>query len=156
MNKSIDYLIQPGGQLTGRMRVPGDKSISHRSVMLGSLAEGVTRIAGLLEGEDVLSTLGAFRAMGVQSEGPRNGNLVVHGVGLHGLKAPPHALDMGNSGTAMRLMAGLLAGQSFDSELIGGLIVQIGDKVFDSSVRTRIQTLRAQLMERGTSYVLQN
>ena len=119
MNKSIDYLIQPGGQLTGRMRVPGDKSISHRSVMLGSLAEGVTRIAGLLEGEDVLSTLGAFRAMGVQAEGPRNGNLVVHGVGLHGLKAPPHALDMGNSGTAMRLMAGLLAGQSFDSELIG-------------------------------------
>ncbi|MBI3574430.1 MAG: 3-phosphoshikimate 1-carboxyvinyltransferase [Gammaproteobacteria bacterium] len=115
----MDYIVQPGGKLTGRIRVPGDKSISHRSVMLGSLAEGTTRVTGLLEGEDVLSTLGAFRAMGVLAEGPDHGKLVIHGLGLHGLKAPKQALDMGNSGTAMRLMAGILAGQAFDSELIG-------------------------------------
>ncbi len=115
----VDYLVQPGGKLTGRIRVPGDKSISHRSVMLGSLAQGTTRVTGLLEGEDVLSTLAAFRAMGVQAEGPAAGNLVIHGVGLRGLKASAHPLDMGNSGTAMRLMAGILAGQPFDSELIG-------------------------------------
>lgn len=99
--------------------MPGDKSISHRSVMLGSLAEGETRVSGLLEGEDVLSTLGAFRAMGVRAEGPDEGKLIIHGVGLHGLSAPKQALDMGNSGTAMRLMAGILAGQAFNSELIG-------------------------------------
>jgi 3-phosphoshikimate 1-carboxyvinyltransferase len=117
--KTIDYIVRPGGKLSGRLRVPGDKSISHRSVMLGSLAEGTTEVTGLLEGEDVLSTLGAFRAMGVQAEGPRQGRLTIHGVGLHGLKAPTQPLDMGNSGTAMRLMAGLLAGQMFDSTLIG-------------------------------------
>jgi len=116
---TLDYSVQPGGKLTGRLRVPGDKSISHRAVMLGSLAEGTTRVTGLLEGEDVLSTLGAFRAMGVRAEGPQKGNLVIHGVGLRGLTAPAHPLDMGNSGTAMRLMAGILAGQAFDSELIG-------------------------------------
>ncbi|MBI3778453.1 MAG: 3-phosphoshikimate 1-carboxyvinyltransferase [Gammaproteobacteria bacterium] len=119
MSKTIDYRVRPGGRLAGRIRVPGDKSISHRSVMLGSLAEGTTRVTGLLEGEDVLSTLGAFRAMGVRAEGPDRGKLVIHGVGLHGLKAPKQSLDMGNSGTAMRLMAGILAGQAFDSELIG-------------------------------------
>ena len=119
LDYKVDYLVQPGGELTGRIRVPGDKSISHRSVMLGSLAQGTTRVTGLLEGEDVLSTLAAFRAMGVRAEGPAAGNLVIHGVGLRGLKASAHPLDMGNSGTAMRLMAGILAGQSFDSELIG-------------------------------------
>jgi 3-phosphoshikimate 1-carboxyvinyltransferase len=119
VSKPVDYIVQPGGKLTGRIRVPGDKSISHRSVMLGSLAEGTTRVTSLLEGEDVLSTLGAFRAMGVLAEGPDHGKLVIHGVGLHGLKAPKQALDMGNSGTAMRLMAGILAGQAFDSELVG-------------------------------------
>lgn len=117
--KTIDYIVQPGGKLTGRVRVPGDKSISHRSVMLGSLAEGKTEVTGLLEGEDVLSTLGAFRAMGVHAEGPTHGRLVIHGVGLHGLHPPSEPLDMGNSGTAMRLMSGLLAGQSFNSVLIG-------------------------------------
>ena len=87
--------------------------------MLGSLAEGETRVTGLLEGEDVLSTLAAFRVMGVRAEGPDKGALIIHGAGLHGLKTPKSALDMGNSGTAMRLMAGILAGQNFDSELIG-------------------------------------
>ena len=115
----IDYHVQPGGTLAGKLRVPGDKSISHRAVMLGALAEGETRVTGLLQGEDVLSTLAAFRAMGVRAEGPDDGRLVIHGVGLQGLKAPVGELDMGNSGTAMRLMAGILAGQKFDSALTG-------------------------------------
>jgi len=115
----IKFEVQPGGRLQGRVRVPGDKSISHRSVMLGALAEGVTEVTGLLEGEDVLATLAAFRAMGVRADGPDEGRLTIHGVGLHGLRAPDGPLDMGNSGTAMRLMAGILAGQAFDCELIG-------------------------------------
>src|SRR5687767_9358177 len=118
-NQKINFVIQPGGKLTGRVRVPGDKSIAHRSGMLGSLAEGTARVTGLLEGEDVLCTLAAFRAMGVRAQGPDQGRLVIEGVGLHGLKAPTRPLDMGNSGTAMRLMAGILAGQAFDSELFG-------------------------------------
>lgn len=116
---SIDYQANPGGKLTGEIRVPGDKSISHRSVMLGALAEGVTTVTGLLEGEDVLCTIAAFRAMGIAIDGPRAGAVRVTGAGLHGLKAPTTPLDMGNSGTAMRLMAGILAGQTFDSTLIG-------------------------------------
>ncbi|HEU5338269.1 MAG TPA: 3-phosphoshikimate 1-carboxyvinyltransferase [Sulfuricaulis sp.] len=119
MSEAIDFHVEPSGKLAGRLRVAGDKSISHRAVMLGSLAEGETHITGLLEGEDVLATLGAFRAMGVRAEGPDQGSLVIHGAGLRGLKPPQQALDMGNSGTAMRLMAGVLAGQAFDSELIG-------------------------------------
>jgi len=115
----MDYWVAPGGVLRGRLRVAGDKSISHRSVMLGSLAEGVTHVTGLLEGEDVLCTLAAFRAMGVMAKGPEQGRLTIQGVGLHGLRPPAQPLDMGNSGTAMRLMAGLLAGQSFDSVLTG-------------------------------------
>ncbi len=113
------FLLQPGGSVSGTIRVPGDKSISHRSIMLGALAEGDTEITGFLEGEDALSTLNAFRAMGVQIEGPDNGRVIVHGVGLHGLKAPAAPLDMGNSGTSMRLLAGLIAGQSFAATLIG-------------------------------------
>ncbi|MFP5350906.1 MAG: 3-phosphoshikimate 1-carboxyvinyltransferase [Gammaproteobacteria bacterium] len=116
---SIDYLVNPGGKLRGELRVPGDKSISHRSVMLGALADGITTVTGLLEGEDVLCTIGAFRAMGVAIDGPRAGGVRIVGAGLHGLKAPTAPLDMGNSGTAMRLMAGILAGQAFDSTLIG-------------------------------------
>jgi 3-phosphoshikimate 1-carboxyvinyltransferase len=116
---SIHYRVQPGGALKGRLRVAGDKSISHRSVMLGALADGVTHVTGLLEGEDVLCTLAAFRAMGVPAKGPEQGRLTIQGVGLHGLHPPAQPLDMGNSGTAMRLMAGILAGQAFDSVLIG-------------------------------------
>jgi len=119
VSNRIDYRVAPGGLLKGRLRVPGDKSISHRSVMLGALASGVTHVTGLLEGEDVLSTLAAFRAMGVQAKGPDQGKLAIQGVGLHGLRPPAQPLDMGNSGTAMRLMAGILAGQDFDSVLIG-------------------------------------
>ncbi len=115
----IDFIVEPGGKMTGNLRVPGDKSISHRAVMMGSLAEGVTEVSGLLEGEDVMATLEAFRAMGVNAKGPDKGNLVIEGKGLKGLEAPDQPLDMGNSGTAMRLMAGILAGQAFDSVLVG-------------------------------------
>lgn len=115
----MKFLLQPGGSVSGQIRVPGDKSISHRSIMLGAIADGVTDISGFLEGEDALSTLNAFRAMGVQIEGPVDGKVRVHGVGLHGLQAPKGALDMGNSGTSMRLLAGLLAGQSFSTTLTG-------------------------------------
>jgi 3-phosphoshikimate 1-carboxyvinyltransferase len=117
--QTIRFQVQPGGSLRGRIRVPGDKSISHRSIMLGSIAEGTTGISGFLEGEDSLATLNAFRAMGVNIEGPDNGRVVVHGVGLHGLREPLHPLDLGNSGTSMRLLSGLLAGQGFDTELVG-------------------------------------
>jgi len=79
------FQVQPGGVLHGEARVPGDKSISHRSIILGSIAEGVTRIRGFLEGEDALATLRPFRDMGVAIEGPEQGEVVVHGVGLHGL-----------------------------------------------------------------------
>jgi 3-phosphoshikimate 1-carboxyvinyltransferase len=113
------FKVSPGGQLTGRLRVPGDKSISHRSIMLGSLADGVTEVSGFLEGADSLATLQAFRAMGVTINGPANGHVTIEGVGLHGLQAPAQALDLGNSGTSMRLMSGLLAGQSFDVTLSG-------------------------------------
>lgn len=113
------YVVAPGGVIRGRARVPGDKSISHRAVMLGSLAEGVTQVSGFLEGQDSLATLRALLAMGVDIEGPTAGQLRIRGVGLHGLKAPTQALDLGNSGTSMRLMAGLLAGQRFAATLIG-------------------------------------
>jgi cyclohexadieny/prephenate dehydrogenase / 3-phosphoshikimate 1-carboxyvinyltransferase len=117
--QKIDYVIQPGGKVVGTIRVPGDKSISHRSIMLGSIAEGVTEVEGFLEGEDALATLQAFRDMGVVIEGPVNGYVKIHGVGLHGLKAPSKPLYMGNSGTTIRLMSGILSGQTFDVEMSG-------------------------------------
>lgn len=115
----MEFQLLPGGVISGEARVPGDKSISHRSIMLGALAEGTTRVSGFLEGEDALATVAAFRAMGVDIEGPEGGEVSIQGVGLHGLKPPAEALDMGNSGTSMRLLSGLLAGQGFDSELTG-------------------------------------
>ena len=105
--------------ITGTIRVPGDKSISHRSIMLGALADGITTIDGFLEGEDAIATVQAFRDMGVRIEGPHEGRVTVHGVGRDGLKAPAAPLYMGNSGTSMRLLSGILAGQVFDSELTG-------------------------------------
>jgi len=115
----MQFTLEPGGVLAGEARVPGDKSISHRAIMLGALAEGTTTVRGFLEGEDALATLAAFRAMGVAIEGPREGRVTVHGVGLRGLRAPSAPLDLGNAGTGMRLMCGLLAGQEFDTELTG-------------------------------------
>lgn len=113
------YIVQPGGKLQGTFRVPGDKSISHRSIMLGSLAEGVTEVTGFLEGEDALATLAAFRDMGVQIEGPKEGRVTIHGVGMHGLKEAGKDIYLGNSGTSIRLLSGLLAGQGFASTLTG-------------------------------------
>jgi len=118
-SNDLVFLANPGGKLSGRIRVPGDKSISHRSIMLGSLAEGTTHVEGFLEGEDALATLQAFRDMGVVIEGPHHGRVTIHGVGLHGLKAPAGPLYMGNSGTSMRLLSGLLAAQPFDTTLTG-------------------------------------
>jgi len=119
LSKQITFVAKPGGAVKGRIRVPGDKSVSHRSIMLGSLADGVTQVSGFLEGEDSLATLQAFRDMGVQIEGPENGNVTIHGVGMRGLKASPKPLDLGNSGTSMRLMSGLLAGAGIEATLIG-------------------------------------
>ncbi len=115
----MEFLAQPGGSVNGTLRVPGDKSISHRSIMFGAIADGVTTVEGFLEGEDALSTLKAFQAMGVQIDGPEQGRVTIHGVGRDGLQAPDGDLYMGNSGTSMRLLAGLLAGQKFDVTLTG-------------------------------------
>jgi 3-phosphoshikimate 1-carboxyvinyltransferase len=119
MSQSVTFQVQPGGSLRGEIRGPGDKSMSHRSIMLGSLAEGVTHVRGFLNAEDAMSTLEAFRAMGVKIEGPVNGEVTIHGVGKHGLQAPTKPLYLGNSGTSMRLLSGLLAGQPFNSTLTG-------------------------------------
>ncbi|MGB3109794.1 MAG: bifunctional prephenate dehydrogenase/3-phosphoshikimate 1-carboxyvinyltransferase [Psychrobacter alimentarius] len=116
---SASYIITPSTTVSGTITIPGDKSISHRSIMLGSLATGVTHVTGFLEGEDALATLQAFRDMGVTIEGPDNGNLTIHGVGMNGLKPSKTPLYMGNSGTSMRLLAGILAAQPFDSVMLG-------------------------------------
>lgn len=115
----MEFLIAPGGSIHGETRVPGDKSISHRSVMLGALATGETSVTGFLQGEDALATVAAFRALGVEIDGPKKGALRIRGVGLQGLSQAASSLDMGNSGTSMRLLCGILAGQPFASELVG-------------------------------------
>lgn len=132
------FKLKPGGALRGSIRVPGDKSISHRSVILGSLAAGKSKVSGFLQGEDSLNTLRAFQKMGVSIE--RDGDrLSIEGVGLHGLRAPDSELDLGNSGTAMRLMCGVLAGQAFDATLVG-----------DSSLSSRpMKRVTAPLAEMG-------
>lgn len=117
--KIIDYRASSGGNIKGTIKVPGDKSISHRAIILGSIAKGTTYITGFLEGEDSLATLQAFRDMGVVIEGPNDGNIKIYGVGLNGLKQPPGPLCLGNSGTSMRLLSGLLSAQLFDVVLTG-------------------------------------
>ncbi len=116
---SIDYTVKAQGPLSGTVTVAGDKSISHRAVILSALAKGRSEVTGLLEGEDVLGTVAALRALGVPIEGPHEGRLVVEGVGLQGLQAPVGPLDLGNSGTSMRLLAGLLSAQPFGTRLVG-------------------------------------
>lgn len=118
--------------LKGEITIPGDKSISHRSVMFGSLAEGTTEIHGFLKGADCLSTIGCFRQMGIHIE-EKSGIIYVQGKGLHGLSAPDHTLDVGNSGTTTRLMSGILAGQNFISILAG-------DESLNSRPMKRIMT----------------
>ncbi len=114
-----DFEARPAAQVCGTMDVPGDKSISHRALMLSGLAEGTSEVTGFLAGEDCLATLHAMRALGVRIERPGPTEVVVEGVGLHGLKGVTHPLDMGNAGTAMRLFTGLLAAQAFSSTLVG-------------------------------------
>lgn len=119
---SLNYLangLSGRAALKGEVRVPGDKSISHRAIMFGGLADGVTEVSGFLNGEDCLSTQRAFEAMGVKVETLSATALSVHGVGIDGLSAPAAELDLGNSGTSMRLMSGILSGQKFDSTLTG-------------------------------------
>ena len=145
------FTILPGQKkFQGKFTVPGDKTVSHRSIMFGAIAEGTTHVTGFLEGEDALATLQAFRDMGVSIEGPKNGEVTIHGVGMHGLKAPASALYMGNSGTSMRLLSGMLAAQKFDS-------VMTGDASLTQRPMERIakplRTMGAQIQttgERGT------
>lgn len=111
--------VMPGAPLRGRIRVAADKSISHRALMLGSIAAGVSRVSNLLPSEDVLATVRAFQQMGVRIQQLSDTDWQIHGVGLHGLKRPPSALDMGNSGTALRLIVGLLCAQRWSSTVDG-------------------------------------
>ena len=115
----MHWIASKGAPLRGELAVPGDKSVSHRAIMLASLADGTSRIDGFLEGEDARATETIFRRMGVRIETPQPGCRIVHGVGIDGLRAPDGPLDCGNAGTGMRLLAGLLAGQAFDTTLVG-------------------------------------
>jgi len=113
------FTVEPSALTSGKLTVPGDKSISHRALMLGAIAKGKTKISGFLNGEDCLATMAALRDMGVAIEQLSDTDLIIEGCGSTGLQPPPGPLDMGNSGTAMRLFAGLLSGQSFSSKLVG-------------------------------------
>ena len=117
--RRLNWSSAPAGPLKGKLTVPGDKSISHRALMLAAVAEGRSRIEGFLEGEDTRATAKVLSQMGVRIDTPVPGERVIHGVGLHGLRGTSQPLDCGNAGTGMRLLTGLLAGQSFDSTLVG-------------------------------------
>src|SRR5580704_17246154 len=119
MSNKPRYVAGPGGTIKGELTVPGDKSISHRALMFGGIAEGDTEITGFLPGEDCLATLRVLQELGVRIERPEEQRVLVHGVGPDGLKPAGKPLDMGNAGTAIRLFMGLLAPQRFASTLIG-------------------------------------
>ncbi len=119
MHPSQTRCVAPASRLSGEVAVPGDKSISHRSIMFASLAEGTTRVTGLLRGEDCLSTLKAFQQLGIQVEDKSADELIIHGRGLDGLQEAGDVIDCGNSGTTMRLMSGILSAQPFFSVLTG-------------------------------------
>ena len=141
---TLDYQLEPQGQCSGVLQVPGDKSISHRAVMLAAIANGDTDINGFLSSSDCVATVEAFRAMGVKIEQSEASQVIVHGVGLEGLRDPQTELNMGNSGTAMRLMSGILAGQSFPTTLIG-----------DKSLSLRpMQRIQQPLQEMGANVSL--
>jgi 3-phosphoshikimate 1-carboxyvinyltransferase len=114
-----EFQVRPAARVGGALEVPGDKSISHRALMLCGIAEGVSEVSGFLASEDCLASLAAMRAMGVAIERRSPTHVLIRGVGMRGLRAAAHPLDMGNAGTAMRLFAGLLAAQNFDSTLVG-------------------------------------
>ena len=137
--------IKKVNKLNGTLAIPGDKSISHRAVMFGSLAEETTRITNFLEGADCLSTISCFRKMGINIEN-NNGEILVRGKGLHGLTAPDDVLDVGNSGTTTRLISGILAGQDFISELTG-----------DASIRKRpMKRIMTPLSQMGADIISLN
>ncbi|OUR72822.1 3-phosphoshikimate 1-carboxyvinyltransferase, partial [Methylophaga sp. 41_12_T18] len=120
VSNPLRFITAPADVVAGDIIVPGDKSVSHRSIMFGSLAEGTTHITGFLPGQDCLATMNTFKAMGIEIEGPdAEQNVTVHGKGLHGLSAPEALLDIGNSGTSIRLLSGILAGQTFASSMAG-------------------------------------
>ncbi|MGE8285402.1 MAG: 3-phosphoshikimate 1-carboxyvinyltransferase [Stenotrophomonas lactitubi] len=119
MSNAQHWIARKGQPLQGSLTVPGDKSVSHRSVMFAALADGTSHIEGFLEGEDTRATARIFSQLGVRIETPSASQRIVHGVGIDGLQAPSAPLDCGNAGTGMRLLAGLLAGQAFDSTLVG-------------------------------------
>ena len=122
MDKTVKGVLRP---LRGTVKVPGDKSISHRSVMLGALSEGTTHVTGFLNGADCLSTISCFRKMGIEIElSEDETEVTIHGRGMRGLKKPDGILDCGNSGTTTRLLSGILAAQNFDSELTGDESIQ--------------------------------
>ncbi len=134
------FVVRPVDELGGKLQVPGDKSISHRAALLGALAEGDSSVSGFLAGDDCLATLAALRAMGVEAD-LKDSDLFVRGVGLDGLRAPQESLDMGNSGTGMRLLAGVLASQPFPSVLTG-----------DASLRARpMERVAAPLRAMGAT-----
>jgi len=141
LNRQVRYLVQPGERVGGELTVPGDKSISHRALMLGGIADGRTEIHGFLPSEDCLATLAALQAMGVTVDRTEPTRVCVHGAGVRGLSAPGQVLDVGNSGTAMRLFMGLLAGQAFDTTLTG-----------DASLMTRpMERVARPLREMGAA-----
>lgn len=143
---SQTFKVSPGGILKGKIKIPGDKSISHRAVMMSAIAEGNSKIAGFLTAKDCLATVDAFRAMNVSISDSVDDEIIIHGVGLHGLKPSQSALDLGNSGTSMRLLAGLLAPQNFSSELTG-----------DSSLLQRpMARIVDPLRQMGAEITLQN
>lgn len=119
MSNAQHWIARKGQPLQGSLTIPGDKSVSHRSVMFAALADGTSHIEGFLEGEDTRATARIFSQLGVRIETPSPSQRIVHGVGIDGLKAPEAPLECGNAGTGMRLLAGLLAGQAFDCTLIG-------------------------------------
>ncbi|SEG71276.1 bifunctional prephenate dehydrogenase/3-phosphoshikimate 1-carboxyvinyltransferase [Marinobacterium lutimaris] len=131
------FLVRPDGKISGSIAVSGDRSISHRAIILAALADGITDIDGFLDGEDSLATLQAFRDLGVVIEGPHQGRVRVYGVGLNGLQPPVGPIYLGSSGTSMRLLCGVLAGQDFATELCGD------DQLNTESMRTLVQPLRA-------------
>ena len=137
------YQLEPQGQCSGSIQVSGDKSISHRAVMLAALADGTSEITGLLSSNDCAATLAAFQQMGVQMQELTPTHICIQGVGLHGLCSPANKLNMGNSGTAMRLIVGILCGQNFASTIIG-----------DESLSTRpMRRIQAPLAEMGAKLV---
>jgi len=138
------YQLEPGGQCNGSVNVPGDKSISHRAVILASIADGVSEITGFLPSTDCEATLSAFQCMGVKVEQIASSHIRIHGVGKCGLAPPDSELNMGNSGTAMRLLSGILCGQKFSSMLIG-----------DESLSKRpMQRIQTPLLKMGAKIAL--